>query len=97
MCDTNNKAAKLIAGNIFFGKACDNHRRSWKELMQHLPGGSQVTYVDKDDEVGRMCGVFRGQIFTENLPITFAREPNQIEILSIDFDPRRRNFPKYLE
>ena len=50
LCDTNNKTAKLIARNIFFAKVRDNDGRSWKELLQQLPGGSQVTYVDKDDE-----------------------------------------------
>ena len=36
LCDTNNKAAKLIARNIFFAKARDTDGRSWKELLQQI-------------------------------------------------------------
>ena len=75
LCDTNNKAAKFIARNIFFAKARDNDGRSWKELLQQLPGGSQVTYIDKDDEVGGPFAVFFSVKLIRDSRKMFSRKP----------------------
>ena len=44
-----------------------------------------------------MARILIGQILSENLPIPFAREPEQIEVLAIDLDPHRRNVRQCFE
>jgi hypothetical protein len=44
-----------------------------------------------------MFGVFEAQILPENFLVTFGREPHEIEIFGVGFDPHRWNVRERLE
>jgi hypothetical protein len=66
-------------------------------LLQQLSGDSQVAYVNEDDEVGRLFGVFFCQVLAKNMLKTFGREPKHIQILAVYFDPSRFDSPQCFE